>query len=122
MTTEQEVLNRHVESGYVPGAVALVARGDDVRVTTAGTLGFEDGTPMARDTIFRFASITKPITAAAVLMLVEDGRFGLDDPIAPWLPELADPVVVRTPQSPIDDVVPARRPITVRDLLTFRAG
>jgi CubicO group peptidase (beta-lactamase class C family) len=77
---------------------------------------------MARDAIFRFASITKPITAAAVMMLVEDGRIALDDQVARWLPELADPQVVRTPTSPVDDVVPAGRPITVFDLLTSRAG
>ncbi|SFO54530.1 Beta-lactamase [Amycolatopsis rubida] len=73
---------------------------------------------MARDSVFQPVSSTKPITAAAVLMLVEDGRFGLDAPIA----ELAAPMVVRTPRSPVDDDVPAARPITVRDLLTFRAG
>jgi CubicO group peptidase (beta-lactamase class C family) len=77
---------------------------------------------MARDSIFRIASITKPITAAAVMMLVEDGRIALNDPVGPWLPELASPAVVRTPAGPVDDVVPAVRPITVADLLTFRAG
>jgi CubicO group peptidase (beta-lactamase class C family) len=77
---------------------------------------------MARDSIFRIASITKPITAAATMVLVEGGRVALDDPIARWLPELESPVVVRTPSSALDDVVPAARPITVVDLLTFRAG
>jgi CubicO group peptidase (beta-lactamase class C family) len=77
---------------------------------------------MARNSIFRIASITKPITAAAVMMLVEDGRIALEDPVRRWLPELASPAVVRTPASPVDDVVPAVRPITVADLLTFRAG
>lgn len=56
------------------------------------------------------------------MMLVEDGRIALDDPVGPWLPELASPAVVRTPDAPADDVVPAARPITVADLLTFRAG
>ena len=77
---------------------------------------------MARDTIVRIASIGKPITAAAVMMLVDDGTLALDEPIARWLPELASPVVVRTPGAPLDDVVPAARPITVGDLLTLRAG
>src|SRR5436190_18852143 len=77
---------------------------------------------MTRDAIFRVASITKPITAAATMMLVDDGRLRLEDPIARWLPELAAPVVVRTPDAPIDDVVPVARPITVEDLLTSRAG
>ncbi|WP_037362009.1 serine hydrolase domain-containing protein [Amycolatopsis orientalis] len=117
-----EVLRRHVDSGFVPGAVALVAHGDDVQVTAVGHLDVEGTAPMARDSLFRLASITKPITAAAVLMLVEDGRFALDSPVAEWLPELADPKVVRTPESPVDDVVPAQRQITVRDLLTSGAG
>ncbi|MET9264240.1 serine hydrolase domain-containing protein [Amycolatopsis sp. NPDC004079] len=117
-----EALRRHVKSGFVPGAVALIAHGDDVQVTALGSLDAEGTAPMARDSIFRLASITKPITAAAVLLLIEDGRFDLDTPIAEWLPELADPMVVRTPRSPVDDVVPAEKPITVRDLLTFRAG
>lgn len=77
---------------------------------------------MTRESIFRIASMTKPVTAAAVMMLVDEGRFTLDDPVEKWLPELAAPVVVRTPSSPVDDVVPASRPITVFDLLTFRAG
>jgi CubicO group peptidase (beta-lactamase class C family) len=77
---------------------------------------------MLRDSIFRIASTTKPITAAAVMMLVEDGRTALDEPVERWLPELASPTVVRTPTSPVDDVVPAARPITVWDLLTSRAG
>jgi CubicO group peptidase (beta-lactamase class C family) len=77
---------------------------------------------MARDSIFRIASITKPITAAALMMLVEDGSVALDNPVGEWLPELAKPSVVRTPASEVDDVVPATRPITVFDLLTSRAG
>jgi CubicO group peptidase (beta-lactamase class C family) len=77
---------------------------------------------MARDSIFRLASVTKPITAAAVMMLVEDDRITLDDPVDRWLPELAGPMVVRTPASAVDDVVPAARPITVFDLLSSRAG
>ena len=121
MTTLHEVLDAHVRDGSVPGAVGLVARGDRVEVAAAGRTGV-GGTPMARDSIFRVASITKPITAAAVMMLVEDGRIGLDDPVGHWLPELAAPMVVRTPASPVDDVVPAVRPISVVDLLTFRAG
>ena len=77
---------------------------------------------MARDSIFRIASITKPVTAAAVMMLVEAGRIALEDPVGPWLPELASPAVVRAPAGPAGDVIPAVRPITVADLLTFRAG
>ncbi|HEY0817068.1 MAG TPA: serine hydrolase domain-containing protein [Pseudonocardia sp.] len=118
----RELLETYVEDGTVPGAVALLARGDDVDVVAVGSLDVEGTAPMARDSIFRIASLTKPITAAALLMLVEDGRIAVDDPIGTWLPELAAPMVVRTPQSPVDDVVPARRPITVLDLLTGCAG
>ncbi|GAA1266129.1 MULTISPECIES: serine hydrolase domain-containing protein [Streptomyces] len=122
MTSLQDIFAPHVRDGSLPGAVALVARGDRVEVETAGSAALGGGSPMARDSIFRIASITKPITAAAVMMLVDDGRIALDDPVDLWLPEIAKPVVVRTPDAPVDDVVPAARPITVADLLTFRAG
>jgi CubicO group peptidase (beta-lactamase class C family) len=122
MTTLRGVLQSHVSSGSVPGAVGLVARGDQIEVQAAGLADVDDACPMARDSIFRIASITKPVTAAAAMMLVDDGQIALDDPVRRWLPELASPVVVRTPASPVDDVVPAVRPITVADLLTFRAG
>lgn len=122
MTDLSALLARYVDDGALPGAVGLVARGDEIEVAAVGSAGGEGSAPMARDSIFRFASITKPITAAAVLMLVEDGRFAPDDPIARWLPELARPMVVRTPDAPVGDVVPAARPITVWDLLTSTAG
>ncbi|MFG3138793.1 serine hydrolase domain-containing protein [Streptomyces sp. NPDC048211] len=122
MSTLREVLAAHVRDGSVPGAVGLVARGDRVDVQAVGTADTGGGTPMAPDSIFRIASLTKPVTAAAAMMLIQDGRVGLEDPVAPWLPELRSPMVVRTPESPVDDVVPAARPITVSDLLTFRAG
>jgi CubicO group peptidase (beta-lactamase class C family) len=122
MSELRDMLQAHVSKGSVPGAVGLVARGDRVEVQAAGSADVDGTRPMARDSIFRVASITKPITAAAVMMLVDDGRIALDDPVGRWLPELASPVVVRTPASPVDDVVPAVRPISVADLLTFRAG
>ncbi|HEY3506348.1 MAG TPA: serine hydrolase domain-containing protein [Actinocatenispora sp.] len=118
----RDLLGAHVESGALPGAVALLARGDRVEVTTVGTVDLARTAPMRRDSIFRIASITKPITAAALLTLVQDGLVGLDDPVDRWLPELAHPHVVRTPASPLDDVVPAERAITVVDLLTGQAG
>ena len=117
-----DILQPHVDDGSVPGAVALVATRDEVEVAVAGSVDIDRTAPMSRNTVFRIASITKPITAAAVMMLVDDGRLGLDDPVERWLPELASRRVVRTPESPVDDVVPAKRPITVRDLLTFQAG
>src|SRR5437016_1927515 len=107
-------LENLLETASVPGAAALVAHGDDVEVASVGELG--------PDSIARIASITKPITAAAVMLLVDEGLVALEDPIARWLPELATPQVVRNPESPIDDVVPAGRPITVEDVLTSRAG
>ncbi|CCH30903.1 serine hydrolase domain-containing protein [Actinosynnema sp. NPDC047251] len=122
MTDLHGVLEPHVSSGALPGAVALVARGDRVEFAAVGALDVAGTAPMTRESIFRFASITKPITAAALLALVDDGRVGLHDPIGRWLPELAAPAVVRTPASELDDVVPLARPITVFDLLTSQAG
>ena len=114
MTALQDLLDTTVASGAVPGAAALVARGEDIEIVAAGEV--------EPDSIVRLASTTKPITAAAVMLLVDEGLVALDDPIAQWLPELASPRVVRTPQSAIDDVVPVARPITVEDVLSFRAG
>jgi CubicO group peptidase (beta-lactamase class C family) len=122
MSRLRGILQTYVNNGSVPGAVGLIARGDRVEVQAVGCTGIDGTYPMARDSIFRIASITKPITAAAVMMLVDDGQITLDDPVGSWLPELASPAVVRTPAGSVDDVVPAIRPITVADLLTFRAG
>ncbi|MFG2569589.1 serine hydrolase domain-containing protein [Streptomyces sp. NPDC048567] len=122
MSTLREVIEKHVHDGSIPGAVALVARDGRVEAVAVGSAGTDDGTPMARDSVFRIASLTKPVVAAAAMLLIEDGRIALDDPVARWLPELAAPVVVRTPDGPVDDVVPASRPITLLDLMTSRAG
>jgi CubicO group peptidase (beta-lactamase class C family) len=121
MTDLHDLLAGYVSDGSLPGAVGLVARGDETEIAVVGSAAI-DGAPMARDSIFRLASITKPITAAAVMMLIEDGSIALQDPVDQWLPELAKPNVVRTPSSAVDDVIPATRPITVFDLLTSRAG
>ena len=118
----RELLEHHVGAGSLPGAVAAVARGGDVEVVVAGAVDVDGTAPMARESIFRFASVTKPVTAAALLVLVDDGVVALDDPLGRWVPELAAPVVVRTPSSPVDDVVPPRRPVTVFDVLTGQAG
>ncbi|WP_406263864.1 beta-lactamase family protein [Streptomyces sp. NBC_00191] len=122
MTNLHDTLQASVSNGSVPGAVGLVARGDRVEVAAVGSVDVDGTAPMARDSIFRIASLTKPVVAAAVMMLVEDGRIALDDPVGQWLPELEKPTVVRTPGSPVGDVVPAARPITVRDVLSSRAG
>ena len=122
MTSLRDILQPHVSDGPVPGVVALIARGERAEVEVIGHADAEGRTAMARDSIFRIASISKPVTAAAVLMLADDGVLAPDDPVERWLPELAAPMVVATPASPVGDVVPAARPITVADLLTFRAG
>lgn len=122
MTTLHDVLAKHAGPGAAPGAVGLVARGDRSEVAAVGFADADGAAPMVRETVFRVASLTKQVTAAAAMMLAEEGRFALADPVERWLPELASPVVVRRPDGPTDDVVPASRPITVLDLLTFRAG
>ncbi|HEU5355940.1 MAG TPA: serine hydrolase domain-containing protein [Actinocrinis sp.] len=122
MAKLRELLETRVERGPLPGAVALVAREGAVEIEAVGHRDVERSAPMTRDTIFRVASVSKPITAAGTMLLVDDGLIALDDPIDRWLPELAEPRVVRTPSSPLDDTVPANRPITVFDLLTFRSG
>jgi Beta-lactamase class C and other penicillin binding proteins len=106
----------------MPGIVALVSRGDDVHVETLGTIAVGERSPMRRDTIFRIASLTKPVTAVAAMILVEECRLRLDDSVDRWRPELAGRRVLRTIASEMDDTVPARRAITVRDLLTYRMG
>jgi CubicO group peptidase (beta-lactamase class C family) len=115
------VAQRYAGDGLVPGLVALVARGDHVHVDALGKLAV-DGPPVWRDSLFRISSTTKPITAAATLALVAEGRLDLDEPVDRLLPELASRRVLRTMSGPLDDTVPARRPITARDLLTFTFG
>jgi CubicO group peptidase (beta-lactamase class C family) len=112
----------HVDRGEIPGLVALVARGGDVQVDALGTTAQGGAVPVRRDTIFRVASMTKPVTAAATMILVDDGTLRLDDKVERWLPELANRRVLRALDAPLDDTVPAERPITVRDLLTFTLG
>jgi CubicO group peptidase (beta-lactamase class C family) len=112
----------HVERGALPGLITLVAHHGEVHVDVIGSPAFGDSRPLARDDIFRIASLTKPISALAALMLIEDGVLRLDDAVDELLPELANPRVLRTIGAELDDTVPARRSITVDDLLTFRLG
>jgi len=116
------VLSDHIDRKELPGLVSLVSHRGGVHVETLGTLSFDSPEPMKRDTIFRIASITKPITAVAAMMLVEDCKLRLDDSIEPWLPELASRRVLKSLSSELDDTVPANRAITFRDLLTYRMG
>jgi CubicO group peptidase (beta-lactamase class C family) len=116
------VLAGHVSRGAMPGLVALVSRRGETHVEAIGRQSFEGDAPMRRDTIFRIASMTKPITAAATLILVEQCRLRLDDPVDDLLPELANRRVLKSLEGPVDDTVAAKRPISVRDLLTFTFG
>ena len=120
-----EVAAEHVANGGVPGLVALVARHDQVHVEVHGSLDAGGGTqprPVRRDSLFRIASTTKPIMGAATMVLIDEGRLTLDGPVDTLLPELAGARVLRSPDGPLDDTVPAKRAITVRDLLTFTFG
>jgi CubicO group peptidase (beta-lactamase class C family) len=112
----------HVERGDIPGIVTLIGRGDEIHVDAIGMKTVDGKDPMRRDTIFRVASITKPITAAATMILVDDDKLRLDDCVERWLPELANRKVLRRIDSQLDDTVPATRSITARDLLTFCFG
>ena len=117
-----DVLAGAVERGVLPGAVSLVCWRGETSVDSVGSMAFGVANPMRRDTIFRIASMTKPVTAAAVMMLVEDGKVQLDEPVDRLLPELANRRVLRRIDGPLNDAVPAKRPVTVRDLLTFTWG
>ena len=116
-----EIVEAAVARGDAPGVVAAVGRGDATYVKAAGTMAIGDP-PMRADTLFRIASITKPVTAAVVLGLVDDGLLGLDEPVDRLLPELADRRVLRRPDGPLTNTVRAERAVTIRDLLTFTWG
>ncbi len=119
----ERTLAAHVERGELVGVASLVARhGEVVHFAATGLRDRERSAPLRRDTIFRIYSMTKPITSVAVMMLVERGQLLLGDPVSKYLPELAGMKVLRTPESPLDDVVPAPREMTVRDLLTHTSG
>jgi CubicO group peptidase (beta-lactamase class C family) len=121
----RELLERYVDSGFVPGASAVLARRGEVHVEATGRLAFEGAgarTPMAGDTICRLGSMTKPIVAACAMTLVEDCTLRLDDPVDDLLPELADMTVLADPDGAVEDTVAANRPITVRDLLAGTLG
>lgn len=125
LTRVRDLLGRCVHAGFFPGAVAVVSRHGEVHIEATGNLAFEgagSGTPVAADTIFRIASMTKPVVAACAMTLVEDATLRLDDPVDDLLPELADMTVLADPNGPRKDTVPAKRPVTLRDLLTFTSG
>jgi CubicO group peptidase (beta-lactamase class C family) len=116
-------LKEYMDNDKLAGAVSLVyRRGKIVDVQVVGWQDREKKIPMRRDTIFRLASMTKPITAVATMMLIDDGKMAFDDPIARWLPELGNRRVLPAPDSPLDQAKPSRRQVTVRDLLMYRYG
>jgi CubicO group peptidase (beta-lactamase class C family) len=117
-----EVMAGYVERGEVPGVVTLVSRRGEVHVDAVGIKAIGGADPMRRDTIFRIASMSKPVTAAAAMILVEECRLRLDEPVDRLLPEMAHRQVLKRLDGPLDETVPAHRPITVRDLLTYRMG
>ena len=118
----ERVVGAAVAADAVPGAAWVVVRGGEVARGAAGTHTPGGDDPITPDTVFRIASTTKPVVAAAALTLVDDGTLGLDDPVDPHLPELAGRVVLADSADAAAGTVPARRPITVRDVLTFRLG
>jgi CubicO group peptidase (beta-lactamase class C family) len=112
-----------VDAGQLAGAVALVWRSGEVAHTVAvGRRDLASRLPVERDTIFRIASMTKPVTTVAALTLLDEGQFALDDPITICAPELAHLRVLRDPEGPLDATDEAKRTITFRDLLTHRSG
>ena len=117
-----DVLAGHVANGLLPGLVTLISRRGETLVDPIGTTALGGTQPMRPDTIFRIASLSKPFAAVATLMLIEECKVRLDEPVQRLLPELADRQVLVRADGPLGDTVPATRPITVRDLLTFRAG
>ncbi|HEX4192885.1 MAG TPA: serine hydrolase domain-containing protein, partial [Stellaceae bacterium] len=122
-----EIMAGHVERGLAPGLVTLVARHGEAHVDVIGRRSLDSapsdsGGVMRRDTIFRITSMTKPVAAVAAMILVEECKLRLDEPVDRFLPELADRRVLKRLDGPLDDTVPAQRPISLRDLLTFRSG
>lgn len=112
------ILRGYVERGEVPGLVSYVSRQGEAHIETCGT----KRDPIGKDSIFRIASLTKLVTAAATMILVEEGKLRLDDPVDSFLPELANRQVLKRIDGPLDETVPAHRAITTRDLLTMRLG
>jgi CubicO group peptidase (beta-lactamase class C family) len=115
-------MTAQTDSGAVPGLAAYVAHGGESHFVSAGTLALGDSRPTGPDSVWRIASLTKPVAGAATMILVDDGVINLDDPAEKLLPELADRLVLRSVGAALDDTVPASRPITIEDLLTFQFG
>jgi CubicO group peptidase (beta-lactamase class C family) len=123
LDTNQASIREAIDAGLLAGAVTLVWRsGQLLQVNELGHRDVDAKLPMQRDTIFRIASMTKPVTVAAAMSLLEAGKLTLTDPVAKWLPEFSDMRVLDSPGGSLDKTHPARRPITVEDLMTHRSG
>ena len=116
-----DAIRKFVDDGSLAGAATLVWQdGQVIQAAGVGWREMESRLPMERNTIFRIASMTKPITSTAALMLFEEGRFALNDPITRWAPEFSQMRVLRSAGGPFDETTPAERQITFEDLLTHR--
>ena len=118
----QRVLQDAVTSGELAGAVAAVWRDGDIETACAGWRDIEAQLPIEHDTIFRIASMTKPITSVAALMLADEGKIALGDPIAAYAPEFSEMRILKSPDGPLDEAESSTRDITFEDLLTHRSG
>src|SRR6516162_4794671 len=118
----QKALHGAVDGGELAGAVAAVWRDGEIETACAGWRDREAWLPVERDTIFRIASMTKPITSLAALMLVDEGRIALNDPISAYAPEFSQMRVLKCPDGPLDETENSARAITFEHLLTHRSG
>jgi CubicO group peptidase (beta-lactamase class C family) len=118
-----DAMDGFANGGHYAGVQTQIwLRGNLVHESCHGMMDVEAAKPMQRDAIFRLASMTKPIVSAAVLQAIEEGKLRLFDPVANWLPELAEMQVMKEPNGPVNETEPLARPITVLDLLTHRSG
>ena len=118
----QRIVDETAARGGAPGLVGLVSRGAETHVVTAGTLAVDGAEPMRRDTLFRITSMTKAVTAAAAMMLIEEGALSLDEPVGRLAPELAVMKVLPSLDAPLSAAIPSPRPMTVEDVMSFRLG
>src|SRR5215472_3239194 len=118
----QKVLQDAVDDGQIAGAAAAVWRDGDIETAYAGWRDREAQLPIESNTIFRIASMTKPITSLAALMLVDEGKIALHDPISKYAPEFSQMRVLKSPDGPLDETESSARAITFEDLLTHRSG
>lgn len=119
----QAAIREVCDAGLLPGAVTVVwQRGEVLQVNEIGYRDVEAKLPMQRDTLFRIASMTKPVTVAVIMSMVDEGKLALSDPIARWVPELANVRVLDDPHGPLERTHPARRAIVIEDLLTHTSG